>query len=734
MITRIPRSSFSININNTVQTNEHQNLSELFYKELEDKFSGKELATPLLKSFSENCKQNGRHIFSDTDFVIKFSTSVSQADKKEITIINKNENTTLTQTIDPIFEEYLMEMLHQRSDTLDKQESNLNSDRKEKEFPRVKLNGQCYFPGRPQDLIVCRHIAAQYINDIYQNVDYKPRQDDYSSAEKFLTHFNPKCKNQTMALISSRPEGRCVAACGDFGLVMKAYFDKMESNGISVMAAILLVDIHALTARLRIKNTTEGCTHYVVSVYDPNVTNDKIRIMSESKEDIKHYSLMDFINVDYNLLKWSNAHVINQSVAIIPALPKEQLLMLKGSVDEITPPLSPATMNLLMAIGQNHQLTQLMIQLQKMPELQITEMLTAYNSTNHPGLYLAIDNGNADIVETIFNSLSEPGYKGLLSKRNLMHILEAKDKNGFSGLFLAISLKDKNVVTSILNALPKLAATHHLSNRQVYKFLKAKNRSYRSYSTSSHVLSHVMANGDADMLKIFLDALPLLISKCHFTKEQVLDLLKAKDYYYCPGLNKAMSNGHSDIVKVILEALPRLAQEINISASDIVDLLIAKGISFDTGLFTSMYRGHMNVIKTIFNALPTLIDTFKFDKKNMKCLLLVSNGNEYPGLFSAIEHKQHNVVETVYLALSDCARLFGFTAEDIMDFWQHKSLEKYTAFEWALELAQRVIAELIFNTLNKMAESFGFTDNPRYIAEKNYMEALLNKKSPHTVR
>ncbi|EYX64673.1 ShET2/EspL2 family type III secretion system effector toxin, partial [Escherichia coli] len=355
MITHIPRSSFSANINNTAQTNEHQTLSELFYKELEDKFSGKELATPLLKSFSENCRHNGRHIFSNKDFVIKFSISVLQADKKEITIINKNENTTLTQTIAPIFEEYLMEILPQRSDALDKKELNLNSDRKEKEFPRVKLNGQCYFPGRPQNRIVCRHIAAQYINDIYQNVDYKPHQDDYSSAEKFLTHFNKKCKNQTLALISSRPEGRCVAACGDFGLVMKAYFDKMESNDLSVMAAILLVDNHALTVRLRIKNTTEGCIHYVVSVYDPNVTNDKIRIMSESKEDIKHYSLMDFMNVDYSLLKWSNDHVINQSVAIIPALPKEQLLMLKGTVDEITPPLSPATMNLLMAIGQNHQ-------------------------------------------------------------------------------------------------------------------------------------------------------------------------------------------------------------------------------------------------------------------------------------------------------------------------------------------------------------------------------------------
>lgn len=118
----------------------------------------------------------------------------------------------------------------------------------------------------------------------------------------------------------------------------------------------------------------------------------------------------------------------------------------------------------------------------------------------------------------------------------------------------------------------------------------------------------------------------------------------------------------------------------------------------------------------------------------MKHLLLANNSNEYPGLFSAIQHKQQNVVETVYLALSDHARLFGFTAEDIMDFWQHKALQKYSAFELAFELGHRVIAELILNTLNKMAESFGFTDNPRYIAEKNYMEALLKKASPHTVR
>lgn len=112
-------------------------------------------------------------------------------------------------------------------------------------------------------------------------------------------------------MVFSRFEGRCVVVCGDFGLVMKVYFDKMELNGISVMVVILLVDNYVLTVRLRIKNIIEGCIYYVVSVYDFNVINDKIRIMSESKENIKYYFLMDFMNVDYSFLKWLNDYVIN---------------------------------------------------------------------------------------------------------------------------------------------------------------------------------------------------------------------------------------------------------------------------------------------------------------------------------------------------------------------------------------------------------------------------------------
>ncbi|XNM48199.1 ShET2/EspL2 family type III secretion system effector toxin [Escherichia coli] len=53
-----------------------------------------------------------------------------------------------------------------------------------------------------------------------------------------------KIAKTNLGVGSQPPEGHYVAACGHIRLVMKAYFDKIESNGISVMAAVLLVDNH----------------------------------------------------------------------------------------------------------------------------------------------------------------------------------------------------------------------------------------------------------------------------------------------------------------------------------------------------------------------------------------------------------------------------------------------------------------------------------------------------------
>ncbi len=50
-----------------------------------------------------------------------------------------------------------------------------------------------HLPGCPKPYSIPTTLLHNHINDIYQNVDYKPHQDDYFSAEKF-THFRKNAK------------------------------------------------------------------------------------------------------------------------------------------------------------------------------------------------------------------------------------------------------------------------------------------------------------------------------------------------------------------------------------------------------------------------------------------------------------------------------------------------------------------------------------------------------------
>lgn len=51
----------------------------------------------------------------------------------------------------------------------------------------------------------------------------------------------------------------------------------MMANNVSHMSAILYIDNHTLSVRLRIKQSVYGQLNYVVSVYDPNDTNVAVR-------------------------------------------------------------------------------------------------------------------------------------------------------------------------------------------------------------------------------------------------------------------------------------------------------------------------------------------------------------------------------------------------------------------------------------------------------------------------
>lgn len=93
----------------------------------------------------------------------------------------------------------------------------------------------------------------------------------------------------------------------------------MMANNVSHMSAILYIDNHTLSVRLRIKQSVYGQLNYVVSVYDPNDTNVAVRDTHRTARGF--LSLDKFISSGPDAQTWADRYVRNCAIAILPLLP-----------------------------------------------------------------------------------------------------------------------------------------------------------------------------------------------------------------------------------------------------------------------------------------------------------------------------------------------------------------------------------------------------------------------------
>lgn len=130
----------------------------------------------------------------------------------------------------------------------------------------------------PSDAIFCRHLSLQYALDSLRNGKGKVNLiKHYSSVESIQQHIPLVRDAEFRALLRHPPAGSRVIASKDFGFALDIFFCRMMANNISHMSAILYIDNHTLSVRLRIKQSVYGQLNYVVSVYDPNDTNVAVR-------------------------------------------------------------------------------------------------------------------------------------------------------------------------------------------------------------------------------------------------------------------------------------------------------------------------------------------------------------------------------------------------------------------------------------------------------------------------
>lgn len=144
--------------------------------------------------------------------------------------------------------------------------------------PTVNLNGSACFLQSPSDAIFCRHLSLQYALDSLRNGKGKVNLiKHYSSVESIQQHVPLVRDAEFRALLRHPPAGSRVIASKDFGFALDIFFCRMMANNVSHMSAILYIDNHTLSVRLRIKQSVYGQLNYVVSVYDPNDTNVAVR-------------------------------------------------------------------------------------------------------------------------------------------------------------------------------------------------------------------------------------------------------------------------------------------------------------------------------------------------------------------------------------------------------------------------------------------------------------------------
>ncbi|END1588346.1 ShET2/EspL2 family type III secretion system effector toxin, partial [Shigella sonnei] len=77
----------------------------------------------------------------------------------------------------------------------------------------------------------------------------------YSSVESIQQHVPLVRDAEFRALLRHPPAGSRVIASKDFGFALDIFFCRMMANNVSHMSAILYIDNHTLSVRLRIKQS-----------------------------------------------------------------------------------------------------------------------------------------------------------------------------------------------------------------------------------------------------------------------------------------------------------------------------------------------------------------------------------------------------------------------------------------------------------------------------------------------
>ncbi|QIF20785.1 ShET2/EspL2 family type III secretion system effector toxin [Escherichia coli] len=487
----------------------------------------------------------------------------------------------------------------------------------------VEYNCLLHFTGKPKSLIECRHFALQYCMDsMNEHTGKVPLKAYYSSPEDIQKHIPFELEQQFNNLEKNPPPGTCVVASDKFGDALSVFFHRMEKEKLTHMAAIVESQTHAMAVRLRIKKTPVGETEYVVSFYDPNVTNTAVRYKANNCNSFG--SLQSFINIQQAKQKWVITDICSECVGIIPYLPREQAHLLSGVENELQPPLSPPALFLLMRMGIYENIVLFFDKLknsQEMTASKVLDILAAKVPEGTYGLCVLLHHNTIDKFNEYIINLKELTRKYNFSQQDLETLLLAKDNLGVSWIPRALKNNQSKIVKAWLSAIDDFEKEFGVNKNEIL-------RSVGKEIDSIYDLNSAIRTNDYNVVNILLANIKAKMFKNEINKEDILKLMAARDKW----------TGESD------------------------------KWTKASGLYSAIVKGYTEIVTAWMETAEVIASHYENDKDVVRELLSLSRNNAACSLHIASFKKMSKEVIDVYLnAAIHLALQHGFTFDEIVE-------------------------------------------------------------------
>jgi len=419
--------------------------------------------------------------------------------------------------------------------------------------PYFSLNAKVEVDGKE---VVCRHIAVLWEEEFMRTAG-KPTYQTLKSPAALQEAAGPAVRsdmNSTSGVVGERVDRAQYWMSNDWGRVLTENFNAMlrqsPMDGAVCRTLYLVTPNHAMALGLKIKDDA-GARRYVVQFYDPNntVSHQRAAITATADQavvpaEIRTLKPQDFltehIKKEYLLIDAENrplpALFLGQKVA--PGLSR-----LSGE----PPELDEHVMRSILVYNLVEQLHTYADQLKLSDENTRFKTLTGPDYASFPGLFVALERGNTEVVQALGEILK--ACQPPLSPAHLTDLLSAKSRAGTPGLTAALHEGETETVKAFGRLLN--ACEPPLSSEQLMTVLSARNRS------GIPGLWNALLKGHDETVEAFAEILTACASR--LTSEQFLDLLQMKLSANLPALYVALLKGDTKWIEAYGKLLGKIA-------------------------------------------------------------------------------------------------------------------------------------------------------------------------------